>query len=248
MTAAPVGVVIPALDEAGNIGPIVEELQSVGAEIIVVANNGSTDATAAEARAAGAVVVDEPRRGYGWACATGAAAAIEAGAQILVWIDGDRSSRPSQLDQLIAPIRADQADLVLGSRTLGTIGDGAMGPHQRFGNALMAALMRRLYDMSVTDLGPYRAIRAELFSSLAMSEMTFGWPTEMTVKCARRGARILEVPVAWDRRHEGASKVSGTIVGSVLAGWHIGRVTLRHARPLLHTLRRSGAARSVRTR
>jgi len=234
-TVRSIGVVIPALNEAGNVGDVVAELLAVdpgeGRELAVfVADNGSTDATAVEAASAGATVVGESRAGYGWACAAGAAAALEAGVDTLVWIDGDGSSRPNQLSLLVQPLADASADLVLGSRTLGEIEPGAMGPHQRFGNSLMAALMRRLYDLTVTDLGPYRAIRADLFRELDMSEMTFGWPTEMTVKCARRGARIVEVPVAWDARREGKSKVSGTIRGSVLAGWHIGRVTLRHSR------------------
>ena len=225
-----IGVVIPALNEAASVGNVVHRLLEHGADLVVVADNGSTDGTGDVAAAAGATVVREERKGYGYACAAGAAAVIEAGATVVVWIDGDGSSRPEELGDLLTPLDEDRADLVLGSRVLGEIEAGAMGPHQRFGNAIMAALMRRLYGLTVTDLGPYRAIRAELLESLAMSEMTFGWPTEMTVKCARRDARIVEVPVAWDARREGKSKVSGTIKGSLLAGWHIGRVTLRHVR------------------
>lgn len=229
MSDTVVAVIIPALNEAGNIANVVRGVLAAGATMAVVADNGSTDATAAEAAAAGATVVSEPRQGYGWACAAGARAAIEAAADTLVWIDGDGSSRPSELGDLLAPLQADEADLVLGSRTLGEIQTGAMGPHQRFGNAIMASLMRRLYGITVTDLGPYRAIGSELYEQLDMSEMTFGWPTEMTVKCANLGARITEVPVAWDARQHGRSKVSGTIKGSLLAGWHIGRVTLQHS-------------------
>jgi glycosyltransferase involved in cell wall biosynthesis len=224
-----VGVVIPALNEAGNIGQVVAELLAQSVELVVVADNGSTDTTAAEAAAAGALVVSEPRRGYGYACAAGSAAALERKVDVIVYIDGDHASDPAELGGLLEPLHAGTADLVLGSRVLGTIHGGAMAPHQRVGNAVSALLMRRLYRVGVTDLGPYRAIRSELLRELAMTEMTFGWPTEMTVKTARRGARIIEVPVSWHERRLGRSKVSGTVKGSILASYHIIRVTLRHA-------------------
>lgn len=226
-----IGVVIPCLNESGNIGPLVTELLAGRSDLVVVSDNGSTDDTANEATAAGANVVSEPRRGYGYACAAGSAEATELGATVIVYIDGDGSSRPSEIDALVDPIIAGAAALVLGSRTRGTIEPGAMPPHQRFGNTLTAWLMRRLYSIDVTDLGPYRAIDANLLTSLAMSEMTFGWPTEMMVKAAQRGVAIEEVPVSWDRRGGGTSKVGGTIKGSALAAYHIIRVTLRSARP-----------------
>ena len=128
-----------------------------------------------------------------------------------------------------AEITRGEADLVLGSRVLGTIESGAMGVHQRFGNWLTSAIMRRLYRIDVTDLGPYRAVRADLLTELAMTEMTFGWPTEMMVKAARRGARIVEVPVTWSVRHSGDSKVSGTVKGTILSGWYLLSVTFKHA-------------------
>ena len=223
-----VGVVIPCLNEEGNVGSVIDGLLTAGADLVIVADNGSTDATASVARDAGAVVVDEPRRGYGWACAAGTAKALDEDCDIVAYIDGDQSSLPSELPHLIDPIRSDTAELVLGSRTLGTVQAGAMPPHQKFGNRLTAAVMRRLYGVEVTDLGPYRAITAELVRALAMSEMTFGWPTEMMVKAANRNARMIEVPATWERRGEGNSKVSGTIKGSALAAWHILRVTWLH--------------------
>lgn len=225
-----VAVVIPALDEAGNIGVVVDAIRAAGFDLIVVADNGSTDATATEASAAGAIVVSEPRRGYGFACAAGSERALAEGAEVVVYIDGDQSSRPGEIETLVAPVRAGAADLVLGSRVLGTIASGAMGPHQRFGNWMVAAVMRRLYDVEITDLGPFRAITADLLRDLAMQEMTFGWPTEMMVKAARRQATIHEVPVSWDQRGTGESKVSGTIKGSALAAYHILRVTFRYSR------------------
>ena len=223
-------VIIPALNEAGNIGAVVAEtLGQAAVDWVFVVDNGSTDGTAEVAAAAGAKVVSEPRRGYGYACAAGTAAALAAGADILVYIDGDHSSLPSELPLLLTPIQEDRFDLVLGSRTLGHIEAGSMPPHQRFGNWLSSRLMSWLYTVSVTDLGPYRAIRADLISELDMREMTFGWPTEMMVKVAKRDGRILEQPVSWHSRRSGQSKVSGTVKGSILAAYFILGVTIRYA-------------------
>ena len=219
-------VIIPALNEAGNIGDLVRETLALGVDEVIVADNGSTDRTPEAAREAGARVVTEPRRGYGHACAAGAAAAE---ADVLVFLDGDYSSLPAELDRLLAPLRAGQADLVLGSRTLGTIAPGAMPPHQRTGNWLMARAMRLLYGVQVTDLGPYRAVTAELLRALDMREMTYGWPVEMMVKAARRHARIVEVPVSHVPRRAGRSKVGGTVRGSILAAYYIVTVILRYA-------------------
>ena len=218
--------IVPALDEAANIEALVAELREEPIEWIIVVDNGSSDDTAAAAEAAGAIVVSEPRRGYGFACAAGTRAALERNADVLVYIDGDHSSRPQELTRLLQPLVDDAADLVLGSRTRGQIEPGSMRPHQRFGNWLAAALMRRLYGVAVTDLGPYRAIRAQTLARLELQEMTFGWPTEMAVKSARMGARLVEVPVSWRVRRAGTSKVSGTLKGSLLAGYQILRVVL----------------------
>ena len=223
-------VVIPALNEAENIADVVHGLLEEGVDQVIVVDNGSTDDTAGQASAAGADVVTEPRRGYGYACAAGTSAALAAGATVVGYIDGDQSSRPSELASLVDPIVSGEARLVLGSRTKGNIASGAMPPHQRAGNTATAALMRLLYRVDVSDLGPYRAIDATLLSELEMTEMTFGWPTEMMVKAARRGEVIREVPVSWDTRAAGTSKVGGSVKGSILAGWAIIRVTLRHAR------------------
>jgi glycosyltransferase involved in cell wall biosynthesis len=219
--------IIPALNEVGAIGPLVAETLAQPVNEVIVVDNNSSDATADEARRAGARVVYEARRGYGYACAAGAAAASDA--DILVFLDGDHSCLPAEMPGLLAPILADQADLVIGSRVSGHIAPGAMPSHQRCGNWLMAHLMNRLYGLHLTDLGSYRAIRRELLAGLAMREMTFGWPTEMTVKAARRGARLTEAPVSWLPRRAGDSKISGTLKGTVLAAYYIIGVTLRYA-------------------
>jgi glycosyltransferase involved in cell wall biosynthesis len=222
-----VSVIIPALNEAGCIGDLVHETLAQPVREVIVVDNGSTDGTANIARQAGARVVVESRRGYGYACAAGAAAA---GAETLVFLDGDGSFLPSEMPRLLEPLASGCADLVLGSRVLGDIAPGAMPPHQRFGNGLASQLMNMLYHVHVTDLGPYRAIRRNLLAKLDMREMTFGWPTEMMVKAARRRARIIEVPVSFHPRRAGRSKVSGTLRGTFLAAYSILGVTLRYAR------------------
>ena len=226
-----VSAIIPALNEAGNIHKLVCEVRSIilpDAELsVLVVDNGSTDDTADQALTAGAQVVQEPRRGYGYACAAGTEAAYAA--DVLVFLDGDYSCLPSELPTVLEPILSGKADLSLGSRELGGIQPGTMPLHQRFGNRLACRMINTLYDLSLTDLGPYRAIRRTLLTGLGMREMTYGWPTEMTVKAARRRARIIEVPVSWHCRQAGHSKVSGTLRGTVSAAWFILGVTLRYA-------------------
>jgi glycosyltransferase involved in cell wall biosynthesis len=222
-----VTVIIPALNEAGNISQLVQEVRATAHVTVIVVDNNSTDATAEEARRAGAKVVFEPRRGYGYACAAGLSESNKA--DIVVFMDGDYSFSPADLHILLAPIFEGTADFVLGSRELGHIAPGAMPSHQRFGNWLVSRLMNALHGISITDLGPYRAIRRQILMELNMQEMTYGWPTEMIVKAARRGVRIVEAPVSYRRRHSGHSKVSGTLRGAILAGWFILLVTFRYA-------------------
>ena len=221
-----VSLIVPALNEAACLGPLLAEMpHGVVGEIIVV-DNGSTDDTAAVARAAGALVVVEPRQGYGAACHAGVAAAS---GDILVFMDGDGSFVPAECAALVAPIAAGAADLVLGTRMQGRLAPGAMPPHQRWGNRVVAGLLRRLYGVQVTDLGPYRAIRRDLLHALEMQEMTYGWPVEMMVKTARRGGVLVEVPVTYRPRFAGVSKVGGSVKGTVLATYRIFRVTFRYA-------------------
>lgn len=219
-------VIIPALNEAGNIGDVVKQTLAQPVHQVIVVDNGSTDETALEAGCAGATVIRESRRGYGRACAAGVAAAE---ADVIAFLDGDFNFSPAELTTVITPILSGQADLVLGSRILGHIEAGAMPPQQRFGNWLGALLLRSLYGLRLTDLGPYRAIRRDLLRSLNMSEMTYGWHTEMTVKAARRKVRIVEVPVSFHSRRAGKSKVSGTVRGTLLAGYYILGITFRYA-------------------
>ncbi len=222
-----VDVIIPALNEAGNIETLVRETLAQSVRHVLVVDNNSTDETGALAKRAGAHVIVETRRGYGYACAVGVAASD---ADVLVFLDGDFSFAPSELPRLLVPLAEQRADLVLGSRKLGYIEPGSMPVQQRFGNALIAWLIRGLYGLTLTDLGPYRAVRRHLVSALDMREMTYGWHTEMIIKVARRLARIVEVPVSWYSRRAGQSKVSGTLRGTILAGYHLLTVTLRYAR------------------
>lgn len=226
--------IVPALDEATAIGDVIRAIPRHSVRRVVVVDNGSTDGTGQSARAAGAEVIVQPRRGYGNACRSGSEAAPEA--DVLVFLDGDGSFDPAQTPALVEPIVADRADLVLGSRELGGSVSGLLF-HQRLGNRLVAWLLRRLYGLQVTDVGPFRAIRRATLDSLEMSEPTYGWPTEMVVKAARQRARILEVPVSYRSRTAGVSKVSGTLRGTLLAGYRMLALTLKHARGQPHSLR-----------
>jgi glycosyltransferase involved in cell wall biosynthesis len=219
--------IIPALNEAACIGPLLAELPSGLADEVIVVDNGSTDGTATAAAEAGAKVVVEPRRGYGYACAAGAAAAC---GDVLAFMDGDGSFVPAELSRLLAPLASGRAGLVLGTRMAGGMARGAMPPHQLVGNKVVAGLLRRVYGVHVTDLGPFRAIGRGLLAELQMSERTYGWPVEMMVKAARRGVPIVEAPVTYRPRLAGESKVGGTLRGSTLATYRILRVTLRYAR------------------
>ena len=221
-------VIMPALNEAESVGQTIGWVPRGAVAEIIVVDNGSTDGTDEIARSAGARVVSEPRRGYGFACLAGSAATD---ADILVFLDADGSFDPGEIPDLLEPILTDRADLALGSREMSAASSEATLPHQHFGNQLAAQLLKLLYGLRVTDLGPFRAIRSDLFRRLHMSEMTYGWPVEMMVKAAQLQARIVEVPVDYRPRIGGRSKVSGTIKGSILAGYHITRTTLRHARP-----------------
>jgi glycosyltransferase involved in cell wall biosynthesis len=218
--------IVPALNEAACLGPLLAELPAGLVDEIIVVDNGSTDDTAGVARAGGAQVVVEPQRGYGAACRAGARAAR---GDVLVFMDGDGSFVPAECAVLVAPVVSGQADLVLGTRMRRPLPSGAMPPHQQWGNRVVAGLLRTLYGVQVTDLGPYRAIRRDLLQALEMREMTYGWPVEMMIKTARRGGVLAEIPVTYRPRTAGVSKVGGSAKGTVLATWRILRITFRYA-------------------
>jgi glycosyltransferase involved in cell wall biosynthesis len=218
-------VIIPALDEEQSIGLVVSELPVSPTSVIVV-DNGSRDRTAERAREAGARVVSEPRRGYGQACLAGIAAVGDA--ELIAFVDADHSDYPSQLPRVLAPLRSGEADLVIGSRSLGRREPGAHPWHAVLGTRLSVALMNLAIGTRATDLGPFRAIRADALRRLEMRDTNYGWTVEMQVKAARRGLRVVEVPVDY-RPRIGRSKVSGTLVGSVRAGLKILGTILRHA-------------------
>lgn len=218
--------VIPALNEAENIGAVVRELPWGLMLECVVADNGSTDATAAEASAAGARVVAVAQRGYGRACAAGAAAA---GGDVLVFMDGDGSDVPGEMGNLLAPIIAGEADFVIGSRLRGKREPGSLLGSQIFAGWLAGILLRLLYRVSYTDMGPFRAITREGLERLRMRELTYGWNLEMQMRAAQCGLRIREIPVSYRHRAGGESKVSGSLSGSFRAAVRITETLLRVA-------------------
>ena len=200
------------------IGRVLGDLPSSLVTEIIVVDSNSTDGTPDLARTMGARVIHEPRRGYGRACLTGLAH-VDA-PDIVVFLDGDYSDRPSELPIVLAPIINDRADIVLGSRLSDNSNSGALPWHQSFGNRLAAGLIRLLYGVRISDLGPFRAARANVLRSLALKEETYGWAVEMILKGALAGFRIVEVPVSYYPRI-GESKISGTLKGTMGAAWFI---------------------------
>ncbi|NJO87372.1 MAG: glycosyltransferase family 2 protein [Lewinella sp.] len=187
---------------------------------IVVCNNNSKDGTAAAALKAGALVVNEARPGYGAACLAGLARLRLDPPDVVVFLDGDYSDYPEQLPELLAPIREQGMDLVIGSRALGQAEPGSMQPQQRFGNWLATNLIRLIYGYSFTDLGPFRAVRWPALETLGMQDQDFGWTVEMQIRAAKQKLRCTEVPVRY-RRRVGKSKISGTVKGTLRAGHKI---------------------------
>ena len=211
-------VIIPTHNEAQAIARVLADIPFDLATEVIVVDSNSNDGTPDVAARMGARVVQEPRRGYGRACLTGMAAANSP--DVIVFLDGDYSDRPAELPILLAPIFEGRADITLGSRLLGRRSAGALPWHQVFGNRLAAGLIRLLYGLNITDLGPFRAGRADLLRALALEESTYGWAVEIILKGALAGYRVVEVPVSYYPRI-GKSKISGTVKGTVGAGWFI---------------------------
>lgn len=220
--------IIPVWDEAESIGPVVEAISRDLVDEVIVVDGGSHDGTPELARQAGARVVGQARPGYGSACAAGVRAAVERDAAVLVFLDGDYADDPADLPLVLAPVLADQADLVLGSR-LARRECGALPPHQLAGNRVALLLIGLLYRRWLSDIGSFRAIRADRLAALQMSHPTYGWPVEMVVKATRRRYRIVEVPIRY-RKRRGRAKVGGTLKGSVLAGYHMLHTIAGYAR------------------
>lgn len=217
-----VKVIIPAFNEEHGVGHVINEIPKHIISEIIVVNNGSTDNTVHVATNAGATVLHEPVSGYGRACLKGieylSASVVKP--DIVVFLDADHSDYPEEIEQVIKPILNREADLVIGSRALGNKEKGSMTPQQIFGNWLATRLLKTFYDVSFTDLGPFRAITYARLMELNMQDKNYGWTVEMQLKAAKKGLRCVEVPVRY-RRRIGYSKVSGTVKGSVMAGYKI---------------------------
>jgi glycosyltransferase involved in cell wall biosynthesis len=220
-----VSVIIPTHNEAQAIELVLADLPSDLMTEVIVVDSNSNDGTAEIAARLGARVIKEPRRGYGRACLTGLAEAKSP--DVVVFLDGDYSDRPSELPILLAPIVEGRADITLGSRLKRRRTAGALPWHQAFGNRLAATLIRLLYGLEITDLGPFRAGRADVLRALALEEPTYGWAVEMILKGALAGFRIVEVPVSYHPRI-GKSKISGTLKGTIGAGWFILSLIVRY--------------------
>ena len=230
MNPPAVDVVIPACNEEESIGLVLADIPADLARRVVVADNNSRDATAARARDAGAEVVPAPVQGYGSACLVGLDHLRRTGPpDIVVFLDADYSDHPDEMPRLVAPIARGEADLVIGSRVLGEAEPGALLPQARWGNRFACLLVHRLYGHRYTDLGPFRAVSWSALESLGMRDPDFGWTAEMQVKALRHGLRVVETPVSY-RRRTGVSKITGTVSGTVRAGWKIVTTIVRYSR------------------
>jgi glycosyltransferase involved in cell wall biosynthesis len=229
MDSPKISVVIPAYNEEASIGYVLEEIPRDLVQEVIVVDNGSSDETSTVAKSRGAKVILEPRRGYGSACLTGISHLSE-GVDVVVFMDGDFSDYPDEIQNLLTTLWGQKADMVIGSRVLGYNQKGSLTFPQKFGNRLSTRLIKLLFGHTYTDLGPFRAIRTEALKRLRMQDRTFGWTVEMQVKALQHGLRVAEVPVSY-RKRIGKSKISGTVLGTFRAGlkilWTIGKLALQ---------------------
>ncbi len=221
-----VSVVIPVLNERESIGLVLRDLPGDIVEQVIVVDNGSADDSAAIAERAGARVVRQPRRGYGAACLAGIAA-LDPRTDVVVFLDGDYSDFPEELEDLVRPVLRGEADLVIGSRVIKSESRRALLPQAYWGNKLATFLIQMFWKFNYTDLGPFRAIRRSSLDTLGMRDATFGWTVEMQIKALRKGLRVKEVPVSY-RKRIGQSKISGTVGGSLRAGARIVMTIFRY--------------------
>jgi glycosyltransferase involved in cell wall biosynthesis len=226
-----INVIIPAYNEEKSIAHVLQAIPAGLAADVIVVNNNSSDRTAQVAAAAGATVLEEPNAGYGSACLKGIAYAAAKPAatrpDILVFLDGDFSDYPEEMPEVVQPILEGQAEMVIGSRATGQRAAGAMMPQQIFGNWLAITLLHWFYNARFTDLGPFRAIKLDTLLALDMRDRNYGWTVEMQVKAAKQRIRYREVPVTY-RKRIGTSKVSGTVKGTVMAGYKILLTIFKH--------------------
>lgn len=228
MSNAAVALIVPAWNEAGSIGAVLAEVPPEAVDWVFVVSGSSTDATAEIATAHGAAALSQDRPGYGAACWAGVRAAKVAGAEIVVFLDGDYSDPPSHLPEVLAPLLGGKADLVLGWRNMAT-SPQAFPLHARLGNELVLVVLGLLLGRRLRDLPSFKAIRLGSLERLGMREMTYGWTTELIVKAVRAGLRIAEVPVDYRPRLAGRSKVSGTVSGTLGAAWKLCTCAVRYA-------------------
>lgn len=219
---ADIVVIIPAYNEENSVGRVIKDIPTNLVREIIVINNNSNDKTAIVAKSAGATVLDEQCQGYGFACLKGIdyLKKMERKPDIVVFLDADYSDHPEELPQIVAPILESDVELVIGSRALGDKESGSMTPQQVFGNWLATKLIKWFYGVVYTDLGPFRAIKYDRLIDLNMCDQTYGWTVEMQVKAAKQGLKSIEIPVSY-RVRVGKSKISGTIKGTILAGYKI---------------------------
>lgn len=223
-------VIIPAFNEEKAVGKVVRRIPRDWVKEVIVVNNASTDKTGEAAEEAGATVIKESRKGYGYACLRGMAyvAQLAFKPDIIVFLDADYSDHPEELPQLVKPILVDGYDMVIGSRALGNKEKGSMTPQQIFGNWLATRMLRWIYGYRFTDLGPFRAVKYDALLAMNMRDKTYGWTVEMQIKAAKLKMKCTEVAVAY-RRRIGVSKVSGTFKGTFMAGYKIITTLIKYA-------------------